>query len=92
MVAVLTEAGMGQPRDVVEASIFDTVSWINREIEKHARIGAVLISTEPWTVENGILTPTLKFKRDKIDELYGDQGEQLARTAAEQGQVLVQWV
>lgn len=92
MVAVLTEAGMGQPRDVVEASIHDTVSCINGDIEKHARIGAVLISTDPWTVENEILTPTLKFKREKIDELYGVQGEQLARTAAEQGQVLVQWV
>jgi long-chain acyl-CoA synthetase len=40
----------------------------------------VRILSKPWTIENGMLTPTLKLKRgpiraryaDEIDELYGD--------------------
>lgn len=92
MVTVLSETGMHEPREVVEASIRETVSSINEEIEKHARIGAVIISTEPWTIENEILTPTLKFKREKIDELYAELGEQLARSAAESGELLVHWL
>jgi long-chain acyl-CoA synthetase len=40
----------------------------------------VRILAKPWTIENGMLTPTLKLKRgpiraryaDEIDELYGD--------------------
>jgi len=30
------------------------------------------ITEDPWTVENGLLTPTMKMKRKKIMELHGD--------------------
>ncbi len=92
MVTVLSEGGMKESREAVEDSIRETVSSINDQIEKHARIGAVIITTEPWTIENEILTPTLKFRREKIDERYGELGERLARESAEQGQVLVRWL
>ena len=44
----------------------------------YAKIRKVILTLEPWTVDNGILTPTLKVKRPKamalfkqeIDELY----------------------
>ena len=91
MVAVLTEAARSQDRATVEASIRESVASINDAVEKHARIGAVIISEEPWSIENEILTPTLKIKRDKIDELFGELGERLARESAEQGQLLVHW-
>ena len=92
MVVVLSEAGMSESPEVVEASIRETVSAINDEIEKHARIGAVIISTDPWTVENEILTPTLKLRREKIDELHAELGEGLARESAESGRLLVHWL
>jgi long-chain acyl-CoA synthetase len=42
---------------------------------------AVALTLEPWTIENGMLTPTLKLKRrviraryqDDINALYDDQ-------------------
>ena len=91
MVAVLTEAAQDTSRDEVEASIRDSVLRINDEIEKHARIGAVIISSEPWTIENEVLTPTLKIRRDKVDEHFAEAGERLAREAAEKGELLVHW-
>ena len=27
---------------------------------------------DPWTIENDLLTPTLKFKRDKLEDRYAD--------------------
>ena len=41
----------------------------------------VRLLSEPWTIENGLLTPTLKLKRARIreryvreiEELYGDR-------------------
>ena len=27
--------------------------------------------TTPWTVENGFVTPTMKVKRNRIEEVYG---------------------
>jgi long-chain acyl-CoA synthetase len=91
MIAVLTDAAQSESRDVVEASIRDSVAAINDEIEKHARIGAVIISLEPWSIENEVLTPTLKIRRDKVEELFGELGEGLARKSAEQREVLIHW-
>ncbi len=92
MVAVLTEAARSEAKEVVETSLRDSVAAINDSVEKHARIGAVIVSEEPWSIENEILTPTLKIKRDKIDERFGELGERLAREAAEQGEMLVHWL
>lgn len=41
----------------------------------YAKIRKVILSLDPWTIDNGILTPTLK--RVKIMELFKDKIEQL---------------
>ena len=41
----------GLPREEVEAALA-TVESINSQIEKHARIGAVIFTETPWTIEN----------------------------------------
>ncbi|WP_435217538.1 AMP-binding protein [Luminiphilus sp. nBUS_07] len=91
MVTVLSDAAGGVDRGVVEASVLDTITSINSEIEKHARIGAVIISNEHWTIENEILTPTLKIRRERVETVFAEKAEQLARQSAEQGEVLVHW-
>ena len=91
MVAVLTEAARSEPRESVERSIRETVAQINDGVEKHARIGAVILSGEPWSIDNEVLTPTLKIKREKIDELFAGRAEKLARESAERGELLVAW-
>jgi long-chain acyl-CoA synthetase len=35
------------------------------------------VLTEPWTVENGMLTPTMKLKRAKVMESHGKEFEVL---------------
>ncbi len=41
----------------------------------YARIYRAAIAQEPWTVENGLMTPTLKIRRPKVLEHYGEQIE-----------------
>lgn len=36
----------------------------------YAKIRKVVLTVDPWTVENNILTPTLKVKRPKVLELF----------------------
>ena len=43
----------------------------------YAKIRQIHIATETWTVEAGLITPTLKLKRAKIMEQYADQIEAL---------------
>jgi len=91
MVAVLTEEAQNLTEDEVEASILATIREINEEIESHARIGAVIISREPWSIENGVMTPTLKIRRDQVDARFAELAEQLARSSAEQRELLLHW-
>ena len=39
----------------------------------YAQVRRVTASLEPWTVENGILTPTMKVKRAKVIEKFSDE-------------------
>jgi long-chain acyl-CoA synthetase len=37
----------------------------------------VLLLQEPWTIENGMLTPTLKLKRTTVSKQFAKQIEEL---------------
>ncbi len=36
----------------------------------YARINGVVLSIEPWTVENGLLTPTMKLRRTAVERRF----------------------
>jgi long-chain acyl-CoA synthetase len=91
MTCVLTALAQEQPREVIEAALRERVDAVNAEVEKHARIGAVIVSKDPWSIENGVLTPTLKIRREKVEELFGEKAADLAREAAETGAILLAW-
>ena len=48
-----------------------------KEFPGYAKIYQVYITRETWTVENSLMTPTLKLKRQLITNKYADQIEQL---------------
>ena len=43
----------------------------------YAKIRKVILTLDPWTIESGLLTPTLKVKRVKVIELFKDKIDQL---------------
>ena len=92
MTCVLGTTALDRPREEIEADLLDRVQTINNDVDKHARIGAVMVSTEPWSIENGVLTPTMKIRREKVEERFGERAQELARQSAEQGKILVEWV
>jgi long-chain acyl-CoA synthetase len=56
------------------------LSRIARQIHAfpgYAKIRRVSLLAEPWTPDNGLLTPTLKLKRAKVLERYRDEYEKM---------------
>ncbi|HJP25843.1 MAG TPA: hypothetical protein QF550_00805, partial [Arenicellales bacterium] len=58
-----------------EKKIQRVLDTINSELESHARLRGALMIAEPWSIENDILTPTLKIKRHKLEKRYQDIGQ-----------------
>ncbi len=56
-----------------EKKVLDRIALQIREFPGYAKISRVLLLLEPWTIENGLLTPTLKLKRDKVVEKYAGE-------------------
>merc|ERR1712048_57286 len=46
------------------------LSKVNAQIEEFEKIGLIVIAKDPWTIEDGLLTPTMKIKRTQIEEKY----------------------
>ncbi|MCB1876620.1 MAG: long-chain fatty acid--CoA ligase [Chromatiales bacterium] len=44
-----------------------------KDFPGYVKIRRVLLQKEPWSVENGLLTPTLKVKRAKVLERFADE-------------------
>ncbi|HEY0665051.1 MAG TPA: long-chain fatty acid--CoA ligase [Gallionella sp.] len=57
----------------VESKVLERVTEQIREFPGYAKVRRVLLVTEPWTIENGLLTPTLKLKRAKVVEHFSAQ-------------------
>ncbi|RXJ74484.1 AMP-dependent synthetase [Veronia nyctiphanis] len=55
-----------------EQKIESVISTINKELESHEIIKGVLLIKDPWSIENGILTPTLKIKRHELEKRYSN--------------------
>ncbi|CAH9049984.1 unnamed protein product [Cuscuta epithymum] len=68
--------------DATEVSKEKTTNLIHEELKKCTmsctfKIGPLLIVDEPFTIDNGLLTPTMKVKRDKVADLYKEQTDKL---------------
>ena len=57
-----------------ERSTRKIIERMNQELASHEHIKGVLMIKEPWTIENGILTPTLKIKRHVLEQKYHELG------------------
>lgn len=72
MVVVPSELGAGKSKADFENSLATTMDAANKKLPNYTRVGTILIAKDAFSVENGLLTPTLKVKRMKMNEKYRD--------------------
>ncbi len=61
----------------IQKALLTRIGGHLKEMPGYAKIRRIKLILEPWTVENGLLTPTLKMKRARIIEQYRDEIAQL---------------
>ena len=50
------------------------IERMNEKLASHEKIKGVLMIKEPWSIDNGVLTPTLKIKRHVLEQKYHEVG------------------
>lgn len=64
-------------REDIRTRLLERLGESLKQFPGYAQIRLVHFVLEPWTVEEGLLTPTLKIKRNKIMEKYAKEIEKL---------------
>lgn len=51
----------------VQVELGRLLQEVNRELAAHERLHMIVVAGEPWSIENGFLTPTMKIRRSRIE-------------------------
>lgn len=60
----------GVGKDDFHKSLEEHLVKVNAQLEAHERLQCLVVVSEPWAIENGLLTPTLKLKRGELEKFY----------------------
>lgn len=62
-------------RKHLEESLSAHLDTVNAQLDAHEQMDFLAIVSDQWGVENGFITPTLKIKRNAIEDAYGPHFE-----------------
>ncbi len=62
-------------REAFEAELAKLLDDVNGQIEAFERLQFLAVVKDPWLIENGFLTPTMKNKRAMIEDTYGPKAD-----------------
>ncbi len=68
----LSEVGLKKSRAEIATSLDNTRQAVNDTLPGYQKVQKIITIKEPWTVENGSLTPTMKIKRNVLTNRYAD--------------------
>lgn len=62
-----------QHRADMESALTAHLAAVNATLGDHEKLDFIAVVAEPWNIDNGFLTPTLKIKRNVIEDTYGSR-------------------
>ena len=69
-IIVLSQSGKDKSTDVLISSLNLTLDIVNPKLDSHEKLHNFVVVNDSWTVENKLLTPTMKIKRNAIEKIY----------------------
>ncbi len=73
----LTEKAKSLPQQELEEQMRNHIAQVNAELSGFESLKKYAFTEDQWTIENGLLTPSMKVKRKKLIEKYKQELEAL---------------
>ncbi|MCA6449144.1 MAG: AMP-binding protein [Chitinophagaceae bacterium] len=68
----LSESARKHAVEQLQEILHHALAAVNKSLEHHEQLTKLIVLPEEWTIQNGLLTPTLKIKRKMIDASFGE--------------------
>ncbi len=76
LLCTLSEVGQSVSKSELEERLTKTVEQVNQTLANYQRLNKAIVVQGEWTVDNEVLTPTLKVKRRVIADRYSSRYEE----------------
>jgi long-chain acyl-CoA synthetase len=69
----LSPEGKEKSAELIRSEIERAIEQANQAVEKHEHIQVAVILRENWSIDNGLITPSLKIKRNAVEKKYRER-------------------
>jgi long-subunit acyl-CoA synthetase (AMP-forming) len=70
IVVILSDLGKSKTKKEIQAQMAKALVSVNRDLMEYQKLKKIIIVQDEWTTENGMLTPSLKIKRNVLSAKY----------------------
>lgn len=67
---VPSEIGKAKSKEEFTESLAKTMRDVNPSLQSYEKVQKVVVMKEEWSVDNGLLTPTMKIKRNQVEKIH----------------------
>lgn len=79
-------AESSEQRKSLSEDLAQEIIRVNNQLDHHEQLRFLVVCQQPWTADNGLLTPTLKVRRTALEERFNN-----SFTTWEQSKVPIVW-
>jgi len=79
---VLSEQAQTLSQAEVNHGLEKTLAKVNKQVKSHEVLNGLFVVKDEWLPENGLMTPTLKVKRNEVAAYYQSLVEEHAEAKA----------
>lgn len=72
VILLSAETSSGLDKEQIKEKLLETLAKTNQRLEAHEKLERIVITSDEWSIENGLLTPTMKIKRAELEERYAE--------------------
>jgi long-chain acyl-CoA synthetase len=69
----ISDSARARSRDSVSNSLMTTLRSVNATLERFQHIEKLVVFPRPWTIESGLLTPSLKVRRHELEKRHASE-------------------